>query len=123
MTYSKHFTYSTETEIDLMWKCELQQVDTWVKDHGIKLFHNKCEGVWYDAEGNNGFKCSFNSRAYSGVNWNKGRMNGGTGKVYSAETKREREILEKARAKFGVNVNVGADIRKGKDGRWYAVEK
>jgi len=120
MTYSKHFTYSTETEMNLKWKYELQQVDEWVKDHGIKLFHNKCEGVWYDAEGNHGYKFAWSPP--SGMNWDKGKY-GGTGKSYSAETKRKREILETARAKFGINVNVGADIRQGKDGVWYAVKK
>jgi hypothetical protein len=77
--YSKHFTYSTETEIDLDWKWELQQVDALEKSHGIKLHHDRAAGMWYDLHG--GFKIVRpESNAFrAGVNWNKGKSSGWKG--------------------------------------------
>jgi hypothetical protein len=81
MVCSKHFTYSTETEIDLGWKWELQQVDIWVRERGIQLYHNRAEGMWFDKEGNFGFKVVRpDSNAFRvGVNWNKGKSSGARG--------------------------------------------
>ena len=130
MCYSKHFTYSTTTEIDLAWKWELKQVERWEKDHGIKLYHND-GGVWYDAEGNNGFKVvrpdadNFRTGKYSD-------KQGGVkvkGTAWQHTYKADRYLLEMARLYAGCpqaggqGGNVGADIKKGKDGKWYAVGK
>lgn len=84
MVCSKHFTYSTEIQIDLEWKWELQQVDAWEKGHGIKLFHDRAAGMWYDAEGSNGFKVvrPESSAFKSGINWNKGKSYGARGKGF-----------------------------------------
>ena len=101
-------------------------MDDWVKEHGVKLFHNRVEGLWYDAEGVRGYKFTWAQPA--GMNWNKGKTHGVKGKVWSAAKQRERASLMEARGRAGcyrdgVSVNVGADIRKGKDGVWYVVEK
>ena len=71
MVFSKHFTYPTETIADLAWKWEILKVDDWVKEHGVKLFHSRAEGVWYDAEGNHGYKFAWSPP--SGMNWDNGR--------------------------------------------------
>jgi len=88
MVCSKHFTYSTETEIDLGWKWELQQVNIWVRERGIQLYHNRAEGMWFDKEGNFGFKVVRpESTAFkTGVNWNKGKNSGAKGGAFAQGT-------------------------------------
>ena len=131
MCYSKHFTYSTEPEIDAGWKWVLRQVECWEKEHGMKLYHHTASDVWYDAEGNNGFKVVRpDSNSFRGGKY-ADKLGGvkTKGKAWQHTGKADRALLEVARLNAGVGgmgaggVNVGSDIRKGKDGKWYVVEK
>ena len=130
MVCSKHFTYSTETEIDLGWKWVLRSVECWEKEHGMKLYHNTTQDVWYDVEGNNGFKVVRPEGRLAfkmGANQAKAAGVKTKGKAWQHTGKEDRVILEVARLAAGVSGagigNVGADIFKGKDGKWYPVEK
>ena len=114
--YSKHFLYSNSTEIDHKWKNELEQVEAWMKEHGIQLFYNPAEQMWYDAEGNNGFRYVLpNSKAKKHqINW---RKSGAEGKAWKNQRYWE-EGLDVESVMLDIK-EAGMTIAKTQDGKYY----
>ena len=114
--YSKHFLYANSTEIDHKWKHELEQVEAWMKEHGIQLFYDASKQMWYDAEGNNGFRlANKGSKAENHkINW---RKSGAEGKAWKNQRYWE-ENLDVESVMLDIK-EAGMAIGKTPDGRYY----